>query len=434
MNIKIPYGHGKIDLHIPDNCDLTILRPKSGPDFLPEFLKGIDIEDKLLEAALDHPYGMDPLEKILTKNTTVAIVVNDITRATPTSVMLKPILERLEKKGVKKENIDIVFANGSHRAHTLAEREMLLGSDVYKTYRVQDHDAHDTKKLKFFGHTKRGTPLLINKTVADADLRILTGMIKPHCQAGYSAGGKAILPGVAGIETIMYDHSYEAVQRGRIGVIEGNLVRADIEEAAQIVGKSFILNVVLNPEKEIVAAVAGDMIEAHRMGCRILDSMCRYALNRQIDIGIVACGAPVDINFYQGSSGINAMIKVNKPVVKKNGVIILVAECWEGMGHDIFSKWVGHSPEEILDTLKERDFFEEGQWTLQILAECRQYVQIIVVSDEKNWKELEDIGMVFRKTVTEAVDEAIRLCGNLNPSVLVLPNAPYTILDMVLTD
>jgi nickel-dependent lactate racemase len=430
MEINIPYGHGEVKLNIPDACRINIIRPRSKPQFLPDFLNGTEVQEEMIDAALEHPYGMGRLETILSSRSTVAVIVNDVTRATPTKIMLNPILERLAQIGIPRENIDIVFANGSHRAQTVAEKEALIGSQVFSAYRVHENDAHDQSKLRLFGHTTRGTPVLINKVAAAADLRILTGMIKPHCQAAYSGGGKSILPGIAGIETIMCDHNYNAVKCGKIGVLEGNLVRSDIEEAAQLIGKSFIINVILNPEKEIVVAVAGDMIAAHRAGCRILDSICRFTMERPADIGIAACGAPVDINFYQATNGISAMIKLKRPVIKKGGVIILVAECWEGMGHPIFAKWSHQTPSQILTVLRQSHTFTEGQWALQVLTECREHAKIIVVSEAANQPEMEAMDLIFRKTVSEAVEEAIRQCGLAHPETLVLPNAPYTILDL----
>jgi nickel-dependent lactate racemase len=430
MEITLPYGFGQINFNMSDNYHTHIIRPLSKPQFLPDFMNGKEAQEEVVEAALSHPYEMGPLEAMLTSQSTVAVIVNDITRATPTKIMLNPILKQLAQIGVPRENMAIIFANGSHRAQTSAEKEKLLGSQVLNEYRVYEHDAHDQSNLQLFGYTKRGTPVRINKIAAKADLRILTGMIKPHCQAAYSGGGKSILPGIAGIETIMYDHNFNAVKSGKLGVLEDNLVRTDIEEAAQLIGKSFIINVILNPEKKIVAAVAGDMIAAHRAGCHMLDSICRFTVEKQADIGIVACGAPTDINLYQAINGIVSMIKLKEPVLKRGGVIILVAECREGLGHPIFGHWVNHTPLQILTALRESRSFTEGQWALQGLAECMEYAKIIMVSEERNKAELEAMGLIFKRTVSEAVNEAISQSGSLYPEVLVLPNAPYTILDL----
>jgi nickel-dependent lactate racemase len=430
MAINLPYGHGAVKLEIPDACRINIIRPRSKPQFLPDFLKGTEVQEEIVAAALEHPYGMNRLETMLAPQSTVAVIVNDVTRATPTKLMLNPILRRLAQIGIPRENIDIVFANGSHRAQTTAEKEALIGRDVCSEYRIHENDAHDRSQLRLFGQTSRGTPVLINKVAAAADLRILTGMIKPHCQAAYSGGGKSILPGIAGIETIMRDHNYNAVKCGQLGVLEGNLVRNDIEEAAGLIGKSFIINVVLNPEKKIVGAVAGAMVAAHRVGCRILDSICRFTLEREVDIGISACGAPVDLNLYQAINGVAAWVKLQRPVVKKGGVIILVAECPEGLGHPIFQKWFHQTPRQILTALRESRSFTEGQWALQVLTECREHARIIVVSEEKNQPEMEAMGLIFRKTVSAAVEEALRQSGSPHPETLILPNAPYNILDL----
>jgi nickel-dependent lactate racemase len=172
------------------------------------------------------------------------------------------------------------------------------------------------------------------------------------------------------------------------------------------------------------------MIAAHRVGCRILDSICRFALEREADIGLAACGAPVDINLYQAINGVAVWVKLEKPVVKKGGVIILLAQCPEGMGHSIFAQWSHQTPAQILTALRQSHTFTEGQWALKVFAECMEHAKIIVVSEEKNQTEMEAMGLIFRKTVFEAVEEAISLSGLPHPETLVLPNAPYTILDL----
>lgn len=430
MEIKIPYMQSQINLNVPEFCKASVMEPVDKPTFVPDYLKDAGTEDEILEAALENPIGSGRLEEIITKNSTVAIIVDDITRPTPTKAILKPILDRLKRIGVNKENIDIVFANGSHRVHTYAEKEALLGREVLSEYKVHEHNAHDEAGLKFFGTTKRGNPVMINRLVADADVKILTGLIKPHCQAAYSGGGKAILPGVSSIETIMNDHNFQAVKCGKLGVIEGNLIREDIEEAAQMIGTCFLINVIIDPDKVIVGAVAGDMIEAHRVGCKVLDSTCRFELEKQIDICIAVCEPPIDINFYQSINGLVSTIKVRNPIIKKGGIVILLAECKEGMGHPVFEKWAGSTPKQILQTLEESKTFEEGQWSIQVMAECLDHAQVMVVSDEKNKLDLEASGMMYKRSVEEALHEAIERIGTSSPEILILPKAPYTILDL----
>lgn len=433
MNIILPYGYKNIEVNIPDSCKITMLEPKKRPDFLPDFLKGVENEEEIVDAALENPIGLEKLESILNSQSTVAIVVDDITRPTPAKIILKPILKKLHDIGIEDNKIDIIFAYGSHRVHTKEEKEILLGSQILSKYRVHDHNAHEVSMLKEYGTTSRGTPVLINKIAALADLRILTGIIKPHCQAAYSGGGKSILPGIASIGTIIYDHNFDSVSKGLIGVVEGNPMRNDIEEAADKLGVSFILNVVLDSDKKIVAAVAGDMIKAHRVGCNILDSLCRFTVNKQMDIGIVSCGAPFDINLYQAINGIVSLIKIKTPVIKKNATIILAAECSEGLGHSIFKKWRRMEPQDILDKIKNNATFEEGIWAIQVLSECRRYANIIVVSEEKNKEDIESTGLTYSRTMEEALNVSLsklRDSGIDKPEILVLPDAPYMIMDL----
>ena len=428
-----PPGKGSLyDFEIPASYKVSILEPALQPKSLPAFLGKAVTETEMVIAALEQPIGMGRLDTLVKPSLKVAIVVDDITRPTPSRLILEPILRLLKQSGIRDQNIRIIFANGSHRRHSTAEKEKLLGKAILSRYRVAEHDAHDRSRLQLLGHTSRGTPVLINQIVADAELRILTGLIKPHSQAAYSGGGKSILPGVAGIETILRDHNFSAVKLAKLGSLADNPIRSDIEEAAQMVGPSFIVNVVLNPQKRIVAAVAGDMIKAHRAGCEILDSMCRYTVNKRVDIGIALCPEPADINFYQAIGGIVPFVKTEPPVLAKRGTIILVAECREGMGHPIFARYDAGRLKAVAENGVFDAPFEEGQWSVQILAECLEYANIIVVAGDKNRAELESLGLLFASTVQEAFNRAMAMARGTtaDPEILLLPDAPYTIVDL----
>lgn len=211
--------------------------------------------------ALASPIGTPRLRDLVRPGEKIAIVTSDITRPMPTWVVMPPLLEELYSAGVRPEDITLVFALGSHRPHTEAEQRHLAGEQAFAQITCVDSDVTDCVHV---GVTARGTPVDIDRRVAEADRRICLGNIEYHYFAGYSGGAKAIMPGVSTRAAIQSNHSRMVEADARAGKLAGNPVREDLEEAATMVGVDFILNVVLDAHKEIIRAVAGDVTAAHR--------------------------------------------------------------------------------------------------------------------------------------------------------------------------
>jgi nickel-dependent lactate racemase len=258
-------------------------------------------------------------------------------------------------------------------------------------------------------------------------------MIKPHNQAGYSGGGKSLIPGVAGLETILENHSYRYVSdfSSRIGIIRSNPIREDIEEVASLIGPCFILNAVLNPDKSLAAIVAGDIILAHRKGVEILDSFSRVRINGKADIVIAGCAYPVGIDFYQTLNAITSPIRLANPVIKDNGTIIVASECPEGIGHKSFFELASHfkSPEDFLNELSSSASFKDEQYAVQIWAEVLCKAKVIVVTKGISKEDLNRIHAMHADSLDEAM-EMVNLKPDEEARILVLPNAPYTICSL----
>lgn len=221
------------------------------------------------------------------------------------------LLSEVYEAGVKKEDITLVFGLGSHRKMTDEEHRHLAGEQAFAEIRCEDGDSSDCVHL---GVTKSGTPVDVVRTVAEADRRICIGNIEYHYFAGYSGGAKAIMPGVSTPAAIQSNHSMMVREEAHTGKLEGNPVREDIEEAGKMCGIDFILNVVLNEKKEIIRAVAGDAVKAHREGCRFLDTLYQVSIPHRADIVIVSDGgAPKDLNLYQTQKALDN----SKHAVKK---------------------------------------------------------------------------------------------------------------------
>lgn len=272
---------------------------------------------------IDSPIGTPRLRDIVSPGERVAIVTSDITRPMPTAQVMPALLDELYLAGILPQDITLVFALGSHCKHSDEERRKMAGERAWNEITCVDLNTTDTVNL---GITSRGTPVMIDRRVAEAERRICLGNIEYHYFAGYSGGAKAIMPGISTRNAIQSNHSFLVRREACAGCLEGDPVREDIEEAAAMVGVDLILNVVLDEHKEIIFAAAGDVTQAYRAGCRFLDMLCRKPIYEKADIILVSQGgAPKDLNLYQTQKALDNA----KYAVKDGGVIILIGSCKE---------------------------------------------------------------------------------------------------------
>ena len=272
------------------------------------------------------------------------------------------------------------------------------------------------------GVTKRGTPVDIDRRVLAADRRICLGNIEYHYFAGYSGGAKAIMPGSSTRAAIQANHRMMASPDAHIGKLEGNPVREDIEEGAAMVGADFILNVVIDTHKRIVWAGAGDMVEAHRAGCRFLDTMYRFELEREADIVVVSQGgAPKDLNLYQTQKALENA----RHAVRKGGIIVLVGSCREGLGNEVFEQWMveAEKPRDLVERIG-REFVLGGHKAAMVAEVCER-AEVYLVSDMEDTF-VRQIFMTPFGNVQEAYDAAVRKLGE-DASVLVMPYGGSTV-------
>ncbi|AKB54047.1 MULTISPECIES: nickel-dependent lactate racemase family protein [Methanosarcina] len=362
--ISLAFGSTALELDIPERNVSSIILPsepekKEDPTYL-------------IKKALENPIKSKRISEIVNPDSKVAIIVSDVTRPTPTAKLLPSLLEELYLGGIKDENITIVFALGLHRNQTEEESRKLVGEEVYKKIRCIQHD---TGRCRRIGITSRGTPIEVFEDIMDADVVIGTGSIEFHYYAGYSGGAKSILPGVSSKETVITNHKMMIDEKAVSGRVDGP-VRQDMEEAAKIFGLDFILNVVLDSKKKIVAAVAGDFIEAHRKGVEVVDSMYKVSVE-PADAVIVSCGGfPKDINLFQANKALDNATQA----VKAGGSIILVAECAEGIGNQVYECWNREcrSPDDAIERFKK--CFEFGGHKTAIIAKTSKRFKLYLVS------------------------------------------------------
>lgn len=341
MQLSLGYGSGDQIVTVEDERILDILTPNR----VELSLTG----EREVRRALEEPIGTPRLREILRPGEKIAIVTSDITRPMPTAKVMDALLEEIYGAGVEPKDVTLVFALGSHRKHRPEEMLKLAGERAIREIRCVDSDTEDCVRM---GTTARGTPVDITRVVAEADRRICLGNIEYHYFAGYSGGGKALMPGVSTRSAIRCNHSLMVDERACAGRMQGNPLREDIEEAAAMVGIDFILNLVLDEHKEIVKAVAGHPIEAHRAGCRFLDSFYLKEIPARADIVLVSQGgSPKDLNLYQTQKALDNA----KHAVKPGGVVVLIGACDEGFGEDTFEEWMreAESPDSLIRRIRQ---------------------------------------------------------------------------------
>lgn len=363
--------------------------------------------------ALEAPIGSPRLREIVKPGEKIAVVTSDITRPMPTYKVMPALLDELYAGGVRPEDITLVFALGSHRHHTDEERRKLAGERAWAEIKCVDCESGDCVHM---GTTKAGTPVDVTRVVAEADRRICLGNIEYHYFAGYSGGAKAIMPGVSTRDAIQSNHSMMVRPEACAGALETNPLRMDIEEAGAICGIDFIVNVVLSEHKEILRAVAGDSVKAHRAGCAFLDTLYLKELPHGADIVLVSQGgAPKDMNLYQTQKALdNARHAVNK-----GGIIILIGSCKEGLGEKVFEEWMTKSPSPASMIQRIGRDFQLGGHKAAAIAMTLEKAEVWLVSD----MEPEFVRSIFlnpQPSVQTALDRAFEKLGP-DASVLAMP-------------
>ncbi len=416
MIVNLAYGEGKLAVELP-NDRTTVIEPLDQP--------GVPDEKAAVLHALDHPIHAPALRASVKATDKTCIVFTDMTRATPNDRLIPWLLGYLAY--VPRENILLLNATGSHRANTTEELARMLGKDVLAQYQVLNHDCHDVENLCFKGRSPLGTPIHLNRHLLEADHRIITGFIEPHFFAGFSGGPKGIMPGVAGLETIMGNHGPENIcsPHASFGVTKGNPLWEEIRYIASQAGPSFLLNVTLNAARRITGVFAGDLIQAHQHGTEFVRKTAMRPVKAPFDIVVTTnSGYPLDLNLYQGVKGLAAAARI----VKAGGTIILAAECRDGVPagspHETLLNSV-RCPEQILTKLEDRNFRHPEQWQAQIQALIQRRARVLVhssLSDATIRRALMEPCHDISQTVAD-------LLGSRYPggTVAVLPQGPLTV-------
>ncbi len=411
MKHLLKYSHTEFEVPLPESQ--IALEMHSNPVDLPKKTVRQHIID-----ALDHPIGAGPLSEVVHAGDTVCLIISDVTRRWQQPEEYLPILvDRLNAIGVRDEDILILCATGTHRRQTEEEHISLVGEDLYRRIRFEDHQCDDEEHLTYLGETSRGTPVWLDSRAMACDKIILTGGVVYHFLAGFGGGRKSIVPGIAGRKTINTNHcnalnpglgngSNPLACSGNLS--ETNPFHADLVECAAFAKPCYLLNVVVNDDYEIVGAFAGDWIKAHEAACRLVASMDGVPIEKKLPLVLASAGGyPKDINLYQTSKTLaNALA-----MCADGGTMILLSECSEGFGdRDCESQLrdfdTMHHREEAL-----RKDFSIGGYVGFLFAETAEKYNLILVTSIPQ-EQLSHTKIRCASTLEEALAIARELCGD----------------------
>jgi nickel-dependent lactate racemase len=411
----LPYGKSQVCVRIPTRNFLGSIEPKENPG-APDPIAEIN-------RALKDPLGSKKLNDIVKPESRVAIVVDDAHGTAPSELILPPLIDTLNNEGVKNENVTIIFACGLHGEVKPEEAVKLLGEHVCARVKTLSHNSK-SQDLAHVGTTrKHGTEVLLNHLFTEADVRILTGDISVHYFAGYRGGRKSILPGISGEETIKHNHALLLDPNARTGILAENPVHQDMVEAAALARIDFALNVVMNSKRQLVKAFAGDLERVFSEGVKLVDEMYRIQVDRRADIVVVSPGGdPSDVNLSKAYQSVdNASV-----VVKRGGVIILVAELGEGHGDQDFYEWMTKfSDLKSVEREIRRNFILGGSIAYYYMKAV-QKARIILVSSMPDYYAANVFKLRTARAVNDALNEAMNIAGK-NAKVWTLPYGSFTL-------
>ncbi|MBL8995602.1 MAG: nickel-dependent lactate racemase [Spirochaetia bacterium] len=415
QKIKLAYGKGHLEVSLPK--DALVIEPRSLP--------ALANESERAKESLRSPVGTKPLRDQVKPTDKVAIVISDITRPTPNHKLVPWLLEELAH--VPKKNFVVINGLGSHRANTNEELTGMLGAEVMKAVRVVNHEAFDKKHLVDLGKSPSGGSVFLNREYIEADFRISTGFIEPHFFAGFSGGPKCIMPGIAGIETILHFHSAALVGHSNStwGILDGNPLQQEAVDICRMAPPHFMWNVSLNNQKKITGFFAGETMAAHRKGCAFVKEHAMAAVDAPFDLVITTnSGYPLDQNLYQTVKGMSAAQKI----VRKDGVILAVSECSDGFPeHGHFKKILGmrSSPIELLKMIEDPGFSMFDQWQVQKQAMVQTWAKVSLHSSLPE----NEVRAAHLEPVSD-IETFVQEWAAKNPGrsrIAVLPYGPLTI-------
>ena len=421
--MRIPYGVTGAELR-RDVSGAEILESQIGT------LKAEGSEDALVQKAMAAPIGSPRLSELARGKKTATIIVSDHTRPVPSKHILPFMLAELREGN---PDIDITFlvATGYHRDITRQELAAKVGEEMASREKFVCHNSRDAASNVEIGVLPSGARLVIDRLAAETDLLLAEGFIEPHFFAGFSGGRKSVLPGICDQVTVLGNHCSKFIDSpyARTGILEGNPLHIDMVAAAKLAKLQYIVNVVIDEDKKVAAAFAGDPLQAHEAGCEFLKGYCRVKPQKKGDIVITSNGgAPLDQNVYQSVKGLTAAEAAAAP----GAILIISTRCNDGVGGESFYRALHEcvTIQELMDRIlaTPMDQTDPDQWEYQILCRMMLKHRIIFVSEPAMQKPLEEMKLEYAPDLDTALDRAYAAKGP-DAHLVVIPNGISVIVE-----
>ena len=422
--VQLPFGKDKISVNIPDErFNGTLV---SGA----HSFKVDKSETQIVKDAIQNPINSKRLCELVKGKNNIVMIASDHTRPVPSKVIMPVVLEEI-KAGNPDAKLTVLIATGFHRPTTREELVYKFGEDIVNRDDIKFviHESEKAEDMVELGVLPSGGILRINKLAVEADLLISEGFIEPHFFAGFSGGRKSILPGIASAVTVMANHCSKFInsEYSRTGILDGNPIHKDMVFAAEKANLAFIINVVINENKQVIDAYAGHYNDAHVKGCAFVKELSGVdAIPAKIAISTNG-GYPLDQNIYQSVKGMTAA----EATCKEGGVIIMVTDCSAGHGgqslYDTFAneKDKNKIMKIFLDTPMEETVAD--QWESQILCRILLKYKVIMVTNAPE-QMIKDMHMDYAKSVDEAIAMADEYLGSNNEKITVIPDGVSVIV------
>ncbi len=418
MKVRLAYGDSGLDVRL-DPATTTVVRPVHHDAAADQV--------GVLRAALRSPVAGPPLRDRVRPGQTVAISACDGTRPQPRRLMVPAVLAELDGV-VRLDDVVVLVATGTHRGNDDDELRQMFGDEVVDSVRIVNHDARDRDRLTWVGTHGNGVPVWLNREWVDADVRITTGFVEPHFFAGFSGGPKMVAPGLAALETVLVLHDAARIgdPRATWGVTHGNPVHDDVRAIAAATGVTFALDVVLNADKDVVAAFGGDLAPMHVAATAAAKRMAMRPVDAPFDVVVTTnSGFPLDQNLYQTVKGMSAAHQVVRP----GGTIVCAAECRDGFpDHGSYREVLASapSPAALFEDISARVDTVADQWQVQIQARIQSTCRVVMHTSFLSDADLAAAHLEQTDDISATVARALAAAGP-GARVCVLPEGPQTI-------
>ena len=414
MKTSLLCGQDKLEIQVPDSATIMETRP----------VPALADQTAAVIEALAAPLGSPPLAQVAQGRKNACVVISDFTRPVPNQVILPPILATLEQAGIPRDQITILIATGMHRPNEGAELEALVGKEIKENYRIVNHFCRRAEDVRLVDEID-GAPIEINKVYLDADLKILTGLIEPHMYAGYSGGRKAVLPGISSFRTMQFMHSFAMIDHPGVTncELDNNPFHHAGQKVADLVGVDFILNVVINRQRQLIGVYAGHYTDALLAGASQVQKLAVYHLDQPMDLVITSAGGyPLDATFYQVSKG----LIMARDMLRPGGSVVMSCECREGLGSPEYCSLVreGATPQEFFHRFGDPRNFVIDQWCLQTTYQVMDHAEkVYVYCPYLSREDLAAMGMIKTQDLQATIDSLV----DQHPRLAVAPEGPYVV-------